>query len=391
MGSTDILAADLSSLPLISKKQVQANPNFTIHEGWTLITRSGTIGRMAYARADMDGIACSEHVMRVVPDDSKVKPGFIYAYLSGRFGLPMVVSGTYGSIIQSIEPHHIADLPVPRLGEVEDRAHELIQTAAELRSESSKVIAEAITTLESGAGLEPLLTQGKAMGFDVSAVSSSDLIKRLDAVFHSAFHREVVTSLGNSSIPSIRIADIAVSVVEPKRFKRIHVEDAEYGIPLFGTTALMWADPQPSYFIPKNMVGADELIVDRCTVLIPRSGQLSGLIGTAVLPYGQLVGGAVSEDAIRIHCDNEFDAAFIFIALRSEHGRRQLKARAYGSSIPHLDVSQIEQVQLPGFNGEERKRIGEMGASASKLRDQAISLESQARALVERTIEEGGH
>ena len=79
MGSTDVLASDLSSLPLISKKQVRANPNFTIRPGWTLITRSGTIGRMAYARNDMDGVACSEHVMRVVPDTSKVKPGYIYA------------------------------------------------------------------------------------------------------------------------------------------------------------------------------------------------------------------------------------------------------------------------------------------------------------------------
>ena len=77
MGSTDVLASDLSGLPFISKKQVKANPNFTIRSGWTLITRSGTIGRMAYARQDMDGIACSEHVMRVVPDTTKVKPGYI--------------------------------------------------------------------------------------------------------------------------------------------------------------------------------------------------------------------------------------------------------------------------------------------------------------------------
>jgi len=44
LGSTDILAADLSWLPLLAKKQVAANPLFTIQEGWTLITRSGTIG-----------------------------------------------------------------------------------------------------------------------------------------------------------------------------------------------------------------------------------------------------------------------------------------------------------------------------------------------------------
>lgn len=50
LSSTDILAADLSWLPLISNKQIQANPLFTVQEGWTLITRSGTVGRMAYVR-----------------------------------------------------------------------------------------------------------------------------------------------------------------------------------------------------------------------------------------------------------------------------------------------------------------------------------------------------
>src|SRR5262249_6979216 len=139
MGSTDILASDLSHLPLLSKKQVIANPDFIVRTGWTLITRSGTIGRMAYARPDMYGIACSEHVMRVEPNAAKVKRGFIFAYLSSRFGLPIVLSGTYGSIIQSIEPHHIADLPVPRLSEIETQADDLIEQAANKRVEASDI------------------------------------------------------------------------------------------------------------------------------------------------------------------------------------------------------------------------------------------------------------
>ena len=132
LGSTDILAADLSWLPLLSKKQVDKNPLFTIQEGWTLITRSGTIGRMAYARPDMAGMACSEHVLRVVPDRTKILPGYLYAYLSSRFGVALIVSGTYGSIIQHLEPNHIADLPVPRLGDaLEEKIHNLIAEAAE--------------------------------------------------------------------------------------------------------------------------------------------------------------------------------------------------------------------------------------------------------------------
>src|SRR5579885_3867889 len=46
LGSTDILNADLSTLPLLSKKLVERLPELLIQDGWTLITCSGTIGRM---------------------------------------------------------------------------------------------------------------------------------------------------------------------------------------------------------------------------------------------------------------------------------------------------------------------------------------------------------
>src|SRR5205807_610225 len=132
LGSTDILVADLSWLSLLARKQVAANLRFTIQEGWILITRSGTIGKMAYTRKEMAGMACSEDVMRVVPDPDKILPGYLYAYLSSRFGVPLIVSGTYGAIIQHIEPNHIAKLPVPIAPEnLQRKAHDLISLSGE--------------------------------------------------------------------------------------------------------------------------------------------------------------------------------------------------------------------------------------------------------------------
>jgi type I restriction enzyme S subunit len=389
MGSTDILAADLANLPFLSKKQIAANPDFTIREGWTLITRSGTIGRMAYARSDMDGIACSEHVMRVVPNVTKVKPGFLFAYLSGRFGLPIILSGTYGSIIQSIEPHHIADLPVPRLGEIETLADDLIQQAANKRVDASMITQNAIDYLKSASGLEGLEHQ-EGIPFCAGSISSVNLLKRMDGAYHSALHREVLDALNNAGVKTTTVADLSLAIFEPTRFKRVEISDAEFGIPMFGTTALMWADPKPSFLIPRRMQGIEELIVDKKMVLIPRSGQIAGIIGTAVLPYGALIGGTVSEDAIRIQCATETIAGYLFIVLRSEYGRRQLKARAFGSSIPHLDVHQIGHVLIPNLGNELVKQIGSMGVQSARLRHEAIEHENEARSLVERSIESGG-
>jgi hypothetical protein len=136
LGSTDILSADLSYLPTLSKHQVKAQPELLIDEGWTLISCSGTIGRIAVSRPDMKGMAGSQHFMRVVPDREAVHPGYLHAYLASCFGVPLIVSGTYGSIIQHIEPAHIANLPVPRLGDrIETLAHQKVAEAARLRSQ----------------------------------------------------------------------------------------------------------------------------------------------------------------------------------------------------------------------------------------------------------------
>ncbi len=58
LGSSAILNADLSSLPLLKKSYAQSPRlrHLEVKPGMTLITCSGTIGRMAYARPDMAGM-----------------------------------------------------------------------------------------------------------------------------------------------------------------------------------------------------------------------------------------------------------------------------------------------------------------------------------------------
>lgn len=386
LGSTDILNADLNNLALLSRKQVLSNPRLIVRASWTLITCSGTIGRMAYARRDMDGMAGSQHFMRVAPDPEKIPPGYLYAYLSSKFGVPLVVGGTYGAIIQHIEPEHIASLPVPRLGSsFESRVHALVARAADLRADAAELLTDSIDELYSSAGLPRLAGPVSPMPFGTSAAPASALSMRMDAFFHSAYHAEATAALATT--PATTVAHLASRIVEPARFKRVAVDEPAYGIPFFGTSALFWTDPEPSYFLSRRMRDIADYIVDKTCLLIPRSGQLSGIIGSVVLPYGDIVGGAVSEDAIRVYFNSEEDAGFGLIALTSEYGRRQLKARAFGSSIPHLDVRNIGLVRIPDPGPEVRRELGAKGAKVARFRDEACSLERHARSLVETEIE----
>ena len=392
LGSTDILNADLTFSGLLSRKEAARQPVLLLREGWTLITRSGTVGRMAFARSEMDGRTGSEDFIRAVPDPAKIRPGYLYAYLSGRFGIPLVVGGTYGAIVQHIEPEHIADLPVPLAPDaVQERAHRLVNEAAQLRTEASAELRSVIREIEEAAGLRPLDIGYNGGRPDTSLVKASALEGRMDGLFHSNYHQAALDPLLRLPEPQrITVGELAARVFWPPMFKRIRVEDPRYGVPFFGTAALMRADPDASYLLSRRTSGYDDLFVDETTVLLPASGQLNGIIGHAALPHGDVVGGTVTHDAIRLFSRNEETAGYLFACLASEYGRRQLKARAFGSSIPHLDEARVAGVVLPRLDEGKINELGCRAFSVRTARHDAVKKEREARSLVEHWIEEQG-
>ena len=187
VGSSSMLMADLSNLPMLRRKDAESAKlsYLRLRPGMTLISCSGTIGRMVYVRPDMDGVWSSQHIMKVVPDPKKVPSGYLYAYLSSKFGVPQVISGTYGAIIQHIESQHIAGLPVPRLGEkLERHVHELVEEAARKRASSVRLISGLSARVVSALKL-PEVRTSSVSAFGTTAVRRSELNRRLDAPYHS--------------------------------------------------------------------------------------------------------------------------------------------------------------------------------------------------------------
>ena len=109
-----------------------------------------------------------------------------------------------------------------------------------------------------------------------------------------------------------------------------------------------------------------------------------------MLPYGPVVGGAITHHAIRLLCRNATAAGYLFACLSSEYARRQLKARAFGSSIPSLDESAVAGVVLPKLDDLRMRRLGRRAFAVRTARHDAIDREREARALVERWIEAQG-
>lgn len=387
LGSTDILNADLTSLPRLSKKQVAANPRLVVHADWTLITCSGTIGRMAYSRPDMDGMAGSQHFMRVVPDAEKICPGYLYAYLSSKFGVPLVVGGTYGAIIQHIEPEHIASLPVPRLGaKAEREIHVLIENAAKARSQAHQLRRDAQSAFSRQFSLSDLTNADTVVNHAIFSVKASSL-QRLDAAHYSPACRAAADELASCG-ESKRLDDIA-RVFTPGIFKRIHVEDPNHGYPYFSGTELFQYDAEPRGHLSRRAPKIEDYLVRGNWLLIQDAGQLEGLIGRLVRVTPSVANSVVSNHLMRIASEDAETSAYLSVVLSSPHGYRAITRNAFGSSIPQLDPAHIGALRLPWPSAAIRKRIAEPVLAAWKFEDEASAGVRRATKKVEDSIEKG--
>lgn len=388
--TSSMLQADIASIPLIRKKDAHSSKLrfLKIEEGMTLITCSGTIGRMTYARRDMKGVWSNQDIMKVVPNPDLVSPGFIYAFLSSRFGLPIVLGGTYGAIIQHIEPEHISDLPVPRLGVIETQAHRLIQRAADLRAEAATTIEAATKALLGELGLPALkFTDVTKLGW--STVSSVNLRRRLDAPFHSPAAIEAEVAIKNGRHPCERLSKVTKRLFKPPIFKRLWVEDSSYGRQFVSGSDAYLYEANELRFVSNRTPNFDEFIVKRGWVIFQAAGQIYGLFGRPLFVSGWLEDIFCADDLYRIVPESETDGAFIFLFLRTQHGQVLVKRQASGNSIPRVWDPHMEEFQLPWPDESIRARLARPVIEAHDQMAEALNLERQAIQLVEKTIEEG--
>lgn len=391
LGSTDMLEADFSWLPLLRKRDAKSLPYLEVQEGMTLISCSGTVGRTTYVRPDMAGFWSSQDIMKVNPDRSKIRPGYLYAYLRSRFGISMITSAAYGAIIQHIEPHHIADLPVPRLDrEIEERIHELVQEAAELRARFQAGVVAATRDLFASAGLPELIDlawhkQPREIGFAAMGVNATSL----RAVNYSARARHIMDRLRSVSHKTLGDICEGGQLSRGPRFKRVRTEPG-HGARLVGQRQAFWVRPEEDWIAlrPVELAG---LYVQDETVMVASRGLVgeNSLIGRAIFVTGSWLEYAYTEDFLRvISGDPDIPGAYLFAFLRSEAAFRVLRSMLVGTGPQDIHPELRRQIPVPLCTPADRARIAETVRQAYRDRDEADSKEDEALRLLDEAVRE---
>jgi type I restriction enzyme S subunit len=145
--SETMLRKPVRSRFVSKNKTVDADKFFT-KEGWILMTCSGTVGQPMIVTKDWANFFYTHDLMRIVPKTNEA--GFLYAYLSSKFGQAVLTKGQYGGTVKHLEAHHLlSSITIPVIqDDARQRIHEMIMKAYVLREEANQLENDAIKELE---------------------------------------------------------------------------------------------------------------------------------------------------------------------------------------------------------------------------------------------------
>ncbi len=394
LGSSSMLWADFSTLPLLSKRDA-LSPKLSflwLKANMTLVSCSGTVGRMAFTRPDMDSLWSSQDVLKIVPDDTRIPPGYLYAFLASKYGLPIVVGGTYGTIIQHIEPGHIKDLPVPRFdSDLEAHADSLMHQATDLRCAYQEQVRQATTLLFGAVGLHDIAaTDWHMKNPDLGFARRLGTASSLRALNFNPRFDELCTVI--RSRPSRPLGELCKpgTLRRGGRYKRIDAEP-EYAYQLIGQKEIFWLRPEGRW-IAKRSVGED-VLVEPGTTLVAARGTLgeSELYCRSEFVWGPLVERAYSEDFLRVISDEALmPRGCLFAFMRSESAFRLLRSTSMGTKLQDHHPAFLRRLPVPYPEKNIQDEVHNLVVDAYEKRHRSVALEDEAISLVERAVEEGG-
>lgn len=391
LSNSDMLNMDHAALPLLSKKFAFSEKlnHLQLKPGTTLISCSGTIGRTVYVRPNMGNMWSSQHIMKIVPDESKIPPGYLYAFLSSKFGVPLVISGTYGAIIQHIEPEHISALPVPRFDvEFERKIHILIQSAAEKRSAASDAISVAQSIFAEAAGLTRKRI-GTVTEFSTTKIQVSDLQDRFDAPYHSKSALLAERSIDESPFPVKNLSEVVARFFKPPIFKRLWAESADFGrLFVSGNDIYRYQAEEPRY-VSLRTPKFEEFLLKKGWVVFQAAGQIYGMFGRALYISGWLEDTFCADDVFRIVPHDEIDGAYLFLFFRTSTGQALIKRQASGNSIPRVWEPHVARIRVLWPDRTLREKFAQPIIDAHAAIADAHKDELLAIKLVEQQIEGG--
>jgi hypothetical protein len=392
VSSSDLMQAHVEPAGYLSRKHHGGLlDDLRLHEGMILLTCSGmNLGSAIWTRRDMDGLCATHDLIRIQPDPERVPPGYLYAFLAGRYGHAWIRKQIYGGSIKHVEPEQVAGMPVPRHPLVERQVADLMIDAAEWRASANELVEHATQRLFASAGLEEISTLEWRAGGSELGFSARPRNGILRALSHSP--RFISFAEKVRSIPHVELGSICADghLGTGVRFRRIDASP-DHGVRLVGQREGFWIRPDGRWIsaahAPDGIFAQDE------TVMIASSGTLGEkeVYCKTIFVSGDWLSYAYTQHFFRVvSSDLRFPGAYLYAFLRSYLAFRLLRCMSTGSKQQELHRDLISRLPIPLLDDSTVQDVCRMVRRAHALRDDADRAETAAITQVENAIEGGG-
>lgn len=390
--ATDLEQAELRPVTFLSTKHGDLLDRLALELGTIVISCSGVnLGKAFYVRPDMAGLIGSHDLIRIVADDARVRPGYLFAYLDSRFGRSALRQSTHGGSVRHIEPRDLAELPIPRFADaVERQIHDLVSTASHLLADHSAQLEAATTALEHASGLSAVSLGGweedrTHLGW-AEGRASVDSLRPLNYDPRVAEIRAVLEAREHDRLGAL--CDPAYFRGK-QMFKREEASPEE-GVLLLGQRAVFRLRPE-GRFISQRSVDRNRLRVPSGTVLIPSHGTLGvrELYCRAVAVTPRMAEFAFSGDFFRcVPLRDRVAPGYLYAFMRSRYAFHMLRGMSSGGKQQELTSGRMAEFAVPRLSPGEESEIASATAGALANFDKAVSMLTTARTQVEAHVDQ---
>ena len=394
LSSSDILRADLNNLKLASTKYTPDIERMKLQKGWTLISRSGTIGNCAFANAKHAQKLASEDVIRLWPNNI-LRGGLVYAYLASKYGHSLLTQGTFGAVIQHIEPAFVGSILIPSFPEsFQKEVDDLIQESARLREEAADMLSEAERLLKTSANLRDLTPEDydyfgpRGAGREVSCFvrKRKDITTTTFNAFNLSERIRKTRAAMTCTTRPLREVLFWGDTFSTGSFPRVEVKEG-HGVMLINQKDIFDTIIKGKY-ISKRGVKTDNM-VEYGEVLIAGVGTLgeNETFCRVIFANEDLVGQLVSGEFIRMKVNNEIPSGYLFVWLSSDYGFRFLRGIQAGTKLCRPIPKLVLDIPVPIISPDIVNEIDQLVKEAHTKRYEANENERKAIRMVEEEIE----
>jgi len=349
-----------------------------VKTGQILVTCSGSVGRTTIAYEVHEDTLISHDLLRVDAIDESRK-GWLYAFLHSPQAKAMATGSHYGHIIKHLETSHIESLPIPEIeDDAAERFNDAIQKIIALRNKAHRLTLEAESKFEQALGKIKIDDWGEN-GFSTKA--SGSLLagrKRLEAAAHNPGVESLYRHFEKQGKGFSTVVEAGYDVWVPGRYKRIPAAD---GVIYRDSEDLMQVNPDLKKRYADCRFGDNHRgRVKAGWILMPSSGQVYGIIGTAIIAADELDGQVVSNHVIRIAPKTSASIRLGYLVTALSHptmGRPAIKALAFGSSVPEIETEDLAAHRVVRLSKAKEDEIADLAEEAAKARSDADLIEQQ--------------